>query len=347
MSTEYKTKQEFPNLYSILGISIDVCKESNCNELIKKAYMKKAKVCHPDKHPGRKDIEEIFELLTGAYDILKDEQQRSQYNHKLSLHKESSNDFFNLKKKSEKYYGSTGEYKQLTKDQEKSIMDEQNKILDEKHGYKREIEKTPLSKGESKRMLKDLEKSRAQQDVELKHEKLFDEAKTDMRKFNAVFDKYHVRENDSIVLHNGVPLAWNGLGTVANYSAFDDLDNMYVDDSDRVDTSKQNYVGINFGNVTSKINKSEISELKGAKYYDTHNDLGDDYYAEMKAKLRDRESTNSKYDKMSFTDFKRDDTAGYGIFDQLGMKYEDRLCLDDDDSITAKFEKLMIERQQL
>ncbi len=45
---------------------------------------------------------------------------------------------------------------------------------------------------------------------------------------------------------------------------------------------------------------------------------------------------------MKFTDFKRDETAGYGIFDQLGMKYDDRLSLDvDEDDIVKKFEKLL------
>ena len=47
---------------------------------------------------------------------------------------------------------------------------------------------------------------------------------------------------------------------------------------------------------------------------------------------------------MTFDDFKRDDTAGYGIFDQLGFEFNDRLSLDvDEDDIASKYEKLMME----
>ena len=48
MSVEHKPKNDLPDLYNILGLTSDVCKESNCNEIIQKAYIKKAKVCHPD-----------------------------------------------------------------------------------------------------------------------------------------------------------------------------------------------------------------------------------------------------------------------------------------------------------
>src|SRR3970040_2130639 len=110
MSTEYKQKNDLPDLYNILGLTIDVCKEPNCNELIQKAYGKKAKACHPDKHPGRKDVEEVFELLTSAYDILKDEKQRNEYNHRLSMNKQSSGDFLRLRKGASDFVASLGEY---------------------------------------------------------------------------------------------------------------------------------------------------------------------------------------------------------------------------------------------
>jgi len=75
--------------------------------------------------------------------------------------------------------------------------------------------------------------------------------------------------------------------------------------------------------------------------------LSDSYYDDLKLKLRERESDTSKFDAMKFGDFKRDDMAGYGIFDQLGFKFDDRLSLDnlDEDDIAKKYEKLVAEKQ--
>lgn len=349
MSTEYKPKQNsIPNLYSILGLTNDICKEPNCNELIKKAYMSKAKVCHPDKHPGRKDMEEIFELLTGAYDILKDERQRNEYNHKLAIYKESNNDFSRLKKKTSDYMQSIGEYVKPTQQQNIGFED-QNRILDDKHGYNRSIENTPIPKADAKKMLREVEQHRATQDVELKHEKLFDGEQYNPKKFNAAFDKVHKREEDSIMEYNGIPLAWNGMGTTlkTRFASFDDFDNIYVNDKNRVDTSRQNFADVNFGSV-SKMTKSDMSNLEDADYYDNHGELGDAYYDDMKAKLRDRDASGNNFERMKYNDFKRDDMAGYGILDQVGFGCEDRLCIDDDDdNISRRFEKIMAERQQM
>src|SRR5690606_16019322 len=111
------------------------------------------------------------------------------------------------------------------------------------------VSDSPLNKGESKRMITELEKNRAQQDIDLKHEKLFEGDRMNMKKFHSAFDKVHKRDDDSIVLHNGVPLAWDGLGTIANYSEFDDLNHLFVEDNNRMDMKKQNYAGVNFGTV--------------------------------------------------------------------------------------------------
>jgi molecular chaperone DnaJ len=46
---------------------------------IKKAYYKLAQKYHPDKNPGNKQYEEKFKSISSAYDVLKDETQRKQY----------------------------------------------------------------------------------------------------------------------------------------------------------------------------------------------------------------------------------------------------------------------------
>lgn len=345
MATEYKQKNDLPDLYNILGLTIDICKDPNCNELIRAAYVKKAKVCHPDKHPGRKDVAEVFELITSAYDILKDENQRASYNHKITLNKQSSSDFLRLKKSAADYAQTIGEYKPPT-DQQKLSFKEQMRSLDLKHGFDSSM-MDPISNQDAKKRLNDLSKKRSEQDRDFKPEKIFDEGRFDLKKFNAAFDLVHKREEDAMIPHNGVPSAWNDIGTVANFSTFDNLDSLYVDDGNRYDTSKQMYGGVDFGAPMKKISMDEVMNLRGADYVDGHNVLGEDYYKEMKSKLGERKSTTSSFENMKYGDFKRDDTAGYGIFDQLGFKCDDRLALDiEDDDISKRYEKLMAERQK-
>lgn len=345
MSVEYKQKSNLPDLYNILGLSIDVCNEKNCNEIIQKAYIKKAKVCHPDKHPGRKDVEEIFELITGAYDILKNEKERKAYNHKLTLENQSSNDFNKLKKGAMDYAESFGEYKPPT-DTQKISFKEQMKLLDNKHNFNSSLTDAYLTPQESKKKINDLTKIRTDQDNAYKHEKLF-EGHFDRNKFNAAFDKFHKKnESNGMILHNGVPSAWNDIGTDAGFSNFDNLDNLYVETDNRFDTSRQNYGGIDFGEPTN-VKISDLQDLQKADYVDNHNVLGEDYYKNLKEKLRDRKNDASLFDKMKYNDFKRDETAGYGIFDQLGYKINDRLAIDvDEESLSQKYEKLMSERNQ-
>lgn len=343
--TEYKQKNDLPDLYNILGLTIDVCKEPKCDEIIKKAYIQKAKICHPDKHKGRKDIEEVFELLTKTYDILRDEKQRLAYNHKLTLNKQSSSDFIKLKKEATDYAQTFGEYKEPSSEQKLSFK-EKMLNLDAKHNFNSSM-MDPITLQDAKKKLNDLNKTRFAQDRELKPTRLFEDGQWNPSKFNEAFDLVHNRNDNAITLHNGIPSAWNDMGTIANFSNFDELDNLYVDSDNRYDTGRQMYSGIDFGAPTKNLTKEDLNNMKGADYVTGHNVIPDDYYKDLKIRLKDRESATTNFEDMSYGDFKRDDTAGYGIFDQLGYNFDDRLQLDvDDDDISKKFERLMTDRQK-
>lgn len=60
--------------YKILGVK----KEASADE-IRSAYRKLAKKHHPDLNPGNKTAEESFKAVSGAYDLLGDQEKRGKY----------------------------------------------------------------------------------------------------------------------------------------------------------------------------------------------------------------------------------------------------------------------------
>ncbi len=60
--------------YKTLGVSRTATPEE-----IKNAYRNLAKEHHPDRNPGNKDAEHRFKEISGAYDILKDQEKRAAY----------------------------------------------------------------------------------------------------------------------------------------------------------------------------------------------------------------------------------------------------------------------------
>lgn len=61
-------------LYDLLGVPPDVNESA-----LKKAYMQKARECHPDKHPDDPEATSKFQAIKEAYDILKDAEKRKKY----------------------------------------------------------------------------------------------------------------------------------------------------------------------------------------------------------------------------------------------------------------------------
>ncbi|PTT22550.1 molecular chaperone DnaJ, partial [Microbacterium sp. HMWF026] len=59
--------------YEVLGVERDASPED-----IKKAYRRLARQLHPDVNPGE-DASERFKLVTHAYDVLSDPEQRRRY----------------------------------------------------------------------------------------------------------------------------------------------------------------------------------------------------------------------------------------------------------------------------
>ncbi|MCG7308781.1 DnaJ C-terminal domain-containing protein [Brachybacterium sp. ACRRE] len=62
------------DFYAVLGVS----KDASAQE-IKKAYRKKARDLHPDRHPDDPSAEDRFKEVGEAYSVLSDDEQREQY----------------------------------------------------------------------------------------------------------------------------------------------------------------------------------------------------------------------------------------------------------------------------
>ena len=65
---------ENEDLYQVLGVPRDASAGD-----IKKAYRQLVRKYHPDANPGNKDAEERFKKINQAYEVLSDQQKRTQY----------------------------------------------------------------------------------------------------------------------------------------------------------------------------------------------------------------------------------------------------------------------------
>ena len=60
--------------YKVLGVDDDASAKE-----ITKAYRKLARDLHPDKNPGDEAAEERFKQVSAAYDVLGDEEKKTEY----------------------------------------------------------------------------------------------------------------------------------------------------------------------------------------------------------------------------------------------------------------------------
>ena len=336
--SEYKLDDGIPDLYEILGLTIDVNSDPNCNKIIQKAYISKAKTCHPDKFPGQSDVEEVFQLINEAYNILRDEKQRNAYNNKLRLDKQITNDFFKMRDMARP---NDNEYKKITQE-DKIKFQREFDALNEKHGFNPK-ENVAVSKKDALKELELLSKKRNMQEDECVQERLFDSNNFDNVKFNAAFDFAKSQGITSIIPHDGLPAAWN-CGDSSGYSMINDSDNLYTE-------SDSNYYGsAKFSDNRRKLTKADLDDIdiSTASYVTDHNVIPEDYYDLLKPKLQSRADETKQFENMKFDDYDKSDTGGYGIFDQLGISFTDRLTLDDidEEDISTRFDRLMKERSK-
>lgn len=336
----YQPKNEMPDLYRILGLDQNICQKENCDAIIKEAFNKKVKKYHPDKHPNRPEIVDVFAMIRDAYDILSTAEKREVYNNILSISKQTASDYNVLKKQSTMHMESLGEYKPPNQEQI-SQFEKQSALLNQQHNFDASQAKNPIPEKEAQTKFEELIKNRMCDVENLMPERLFEDEKVPPEIFNSIFDKYHNNDKDNtMMLHQGVPMAWNNTDNYGDYQKFGGL---YSDDNSRLEFSHQSYGQASFGTIPSKnITKDDIVGLKPADYVKNHNVLGDDYYKDLKNRLNSRKTDTNYFESKSYQDYEKEKNnfSDYGIHDKLGLKM-DQLAFDDADDIQTRYNKLM------
>lgn len=135
------------NYYDLLEIS-----EKSTKEEIQKAFRKLAKKYHPDVNNGNFKIQEKFKEIKEAYEVLKDEKKRKQYDELIKVNKNHetcktnnintekvSFDFSQVKNSFESFFGfdaKTGEIKKEEKLKNKNPIDTTN-LFEKFMGFKK------------------------------------------------------------------------------------------------------------------------------------------------------------------------------------------------------------------
>ena len=329
------------NLYDVLGVE-----ENSTHKEIKKAYKKLVKKYHPDKHDDDEDNEQIYELITHAYNTLSDEDSRSKYDKILKLNKQSMESHVNMKDSFDEFIKAQENW--TTKEEYKKLKEQANKkfLLDMssyniKHGFD-ENEQDKIDPEDAKKRLRDLELLREQDMLEAPEPAMDPNKKFNPAKFNAMWDKIHGEGPLDLAIKNK-PTPFNK-PLEDPYSTLDN-DNLYDETNpDELDNDQLNNMSsINFGKKMD-YDPSDLDIDYEADYYNNHNKISDDYEKELKRRMEEYENERENFsrEKMSFGDFSND-CDGYGIFENLGI---DISTLDWDDEADAddlknKYNKLL------
>lgn len=332
------------NLYDVLNVQHD-CDRND----LKNAYKKLVFEFHPDRPNGDA---EMFELVTHAFNILSNPKSRAEYDHLFKLSKQSESDHFSLKKQAKLY--KKAQKTDITKskkgkEEQTNDFKKANVEMDRKRGYLRDTDDKAIGLKDANRMMSDLSLTREQDDIEYSHEKIFDDGRFDISRFNAAFDAMHRGPTD-LIPHSGNPDAYNTIdGFASNFSSVDNYEDIYVDDDKAGYGTAFSTIDFDLRNSSrgkgKKLSKEDINSLQFAEYTKNHNYIDKDYESGIQKRLRERESQTDMYSDRNFKDFDSDPTCGgYGIFHDIGLGSSGKvgnLTWDNDKDINKQYEKLL------
>lgn len=325
------------NLYDVLDVSPD-CDVKD----IKTSYKKLVIEFHPDKMGGDA---EMFELITHAYNILVNSASRAEYDEMFALSKQINANHFDLKTKSKSFYEAVEKDNKLKKKDTTDFKIEFKKgseDLDRKHGYKRDKEyEGTISDKTTKQRLRDLELAREHDDIENIQEKIFDNGRFDISKFNAAFDVIH-KGHQELIPHQGNPLAFSMTSDYgSSYSTVDNYEKLYAEDDDTVGTTFYSSLKLN-ADKNKTITKDDIDTLIEAEYTKKHNFKDKLYNHSLDERIKERDVETLKLNDRGMQDFDTDPTCGgYSIFDQVKPKNSGNLTWDDEEDVKLRYQRLL------
>jgi curved DNA-binding protein CbpA len=296
------------NFYKVLGV------DPKCTEKdIKNAY-KKLVVKH---HPDRGGDQEVYEVIVQAYTILGNNLNRRQYDESYKLENDTNITYQDLKSNSKNFIKNQST---ILPSNVKQIFDQEWDLLNSKHGYT--TDSHPINQEDAIKKYKDLSNIRKQNYEQDKPTVLFkDDEKFDNDKFNTIFDANNDHPSE-IILKKDIPDAWSV--QTFGYTSLENINNLYDETDGDINIAGISYDNINFDKKKIKINNNNNNNNN---LYNNHNKKDNNYFEIIKNKLNERKNENINLNNKTLNEYKKNDTAGYGIFDNLGINFPDGLLL--------------------
>jgi len=161
--------------------------------------------------------------------------------------------------------------------------------------------------------------------------------------FDKLKEKSQLDSDGIMIKHNNDPSAW---APDNNYTSFKNAyNNVYVeqDEDDFCDNIDDLYGSFKPKDSYDKLSKDDIEDIKPVSYTDSHNNINENYNKSLDDMLRERESQTNNLHTMDYNKY-RDDTGDYGIFDKLGVNPKNISCLEDDEYLKQRYDKLIKDR---
>ncbi len=322
------------DLYEILNVKPD-CELAD----IKNSYRDFAKKFHPDKGGDK----ELFDLGTYAYEILKNEDSRNQYNEICKISKQSERDFVKMKATFDAFIDAQNASIDLTDEKTLQIANENFKQswqeLNKKHNYIEEEAKVAMKPEDATQILTDLLLSREQEDIENTHENIFEGKEFDSKKFNSFFDsKKNKQHNNQLVTDSNLS-AWNN--SSKNFTQLDEANNLYDDDTSTLNGGAYgSRFGLvdDIGNLPSANADFQNELIKDGNYYDNHNYKESNYEQTLEERMRERELETNNLQNMGFDDFQTEN-KDFRFLHEIGYTGATSGLLYSEDDIKDKYNK--------
>ncbi len=321
------------NFYEVLGLEPTASLKE-----IKTQYSKLVVKYHPDKVKDGYESA-IFELIQRAYDTLKSEQKRQEYDFFIkNLQMTKNNDHLSLKSNYDKFRD-LEDTQPKNKDVAQVEFDKVFSDMDIKHGINRNILDEKIDTDTIANKLDDLLLQREQDEIEFSQNTIFREGENfDLSKFNAAFDMYKSTSDKQMTKHSNVaPFNFDGNSAFSGLDVYDKVyDDEHCDGNDM-------FSNVNIGKV-NKLDADRIKNVAPVDYTFNHNNKSTNYDDDLKKRLAERDFETKQYDGMNYGDFNTEDKT-FQFSHEIGIT-ENLLDWDDNNEDLLKACKKLIELEK-